>query len=230
MCSREDMPIQLSACTNTVRGGPSISSIDLVSIVLLDSRPNEKHFQGHYNSLLTFYQDRIFPIGLQMCLFVLDQQPHLSHGVNAQGRTYGDHPYHPARSLVSRPLSHVLFPPPPPPPPYFCHASCIRSVPSPVLLSCTYIFRRPILTKSLVCPFLVFPSYTYILNSTQNEPLNSSNPTYKPVLALGLKKKRLQPLEISNLKKVSPLCAREARAPCSPTRGWGWGCPHRKKI
>ena len=34
-------------------------------------------------------------------------------------------------------------PPPPPPPPglvaqHFCHASYIRSVPSPVLLSCTY--------------------------------------------------------------------------------------------
>ena len=58
-----------------------------------------------------------------------------------------------------RALSFFMFPvpPPPPPPPYICHASCIRSVPSPVFLSYTHI-----LTQSLVCPILAFPSYTYI--------------------------------------------------------------------
>ena len=49
--------------------------------------------------------------------------------------------------------------------PYFCHAYCIRSVHTPVL----YIYP----TKYLVRPLLVFPSYTYILNPTQYEPLNN---------------------------------------------------------
>ena len=58
---------------------------------------------------------------------------HLSHGVNPQGKTYGELPYHPGHSSLPRLVSRHV-----PCPPYFCHASCIRSVPSPVNLSCTY--------------------------------------------------------------------------------------------
>ena len=66
-----------------------------------------------------------------------------------------------------RALSQSLFPLPP----YLCHASCIRSVPSPVL----YIY--PI--ESLVCFFLVFQSYTYIQTPQKRTPQQTSNPTYK---------------------------------------------------
>ena len=63
----------------------------------------------------------------------------------------------PTTQATRHPRASLLFMSPIPPPPYLCHASCLRSVPSPVLLSCTYI-----LTKYLVCPHPVFLSYTYI--------------------------------------------------------------------
>ena len=78
-----------------------------------------------------------------VCLFVLDPYPHLSRGVNSRGRTYGEAPL-PPRPLVTpgpRCSSCSLSPH------TYCHASCIRSVPSPVL------YRYP--TKYLVCPIQV---------------------------------------------------------------------------
>ena len=97
-----------------------------------------------------------------VCLFVLDPQPHLSHGVNSQGRTYRNYPNHPGHSsppcLVSLPV---------PSPPYFCHASCIRSVPSPVIMSCTYNLSSLWFVPSLFsCP-------THIFKPHRKEPLNT---------------------------------------------------------
>ena len=68
-----------------------------------------------------------------------------------------------------RALSHFLFPspPPPPPPPYFCHASCIRSVTSPVLPCCTYNLSSLWSVPSLFsCP-------THIFKPQRKEPLNT---------------------------------------------------------
>ena len=61
-----------------------------------------------------------------------------------------------------RALSQSLFPLPP----YFCHASCIRSVPSPVLLSYTYTLSSLWSVSSLFsCP-------THIFKPHRKEPLN----------------------------------------------------------
>ena len=67
--------------------------------------------------------------------------------------------YHKTAFGICLALTLFLFPVPP----YFCPASCIRSVPSPVCLSYTYI-----LTKYLVCPLPVFLSYTYIVSLTEH--------------------------------------------------------------
>ena len=75
----------------------------------------------------------------------------LSHGVNSPEKTYRELPYHPGHSSprgLWLPL-YSLYP----------HAlSCILhqicTIPCPPVL-----YRYP--TKYLVCPFLVFPSYTY---------------------------------------------------------------------
>ena len=59
-------------------------------------------------------------------------------------------------------LSQSLFPLPP----YLCHASCIRSVPSPVLLSYTYTLSSLWSVSSLFfCP-------THIFKPRRKEPLN----------------------------------------------------------
>ena len=101
-----------------------------------------------------------------VCLFVLDPYPHLSRGVNSRGRTYGEAPL-PPRSLVTpgpRCSSCSLSPH------TYCHASCIRSVPSPVLLSYTDILPSIWSAPSLSsCP-------THINNPHTYEPLK---PTYK---------------------------------------------------
>ena len=125
-------------------------------------------FQLNHLKIHSSGSERQFNLdGLQFftCLFVWDPQPHFSHGVNSLGRTYGDDPYHPGhlspQGLVS------LSVPPPPPPPYFCHASCIRSVPSPVLLSCTYNLSSLWSVPSLFsCP-------THIFKPHRKEPLNT---------------------------------------------------------
>ena len=101
-----------------------------------------------------------------VCLFVLDPYPHLSRGVNSRGRTYGETPL-PPRPLVTpgpRCSSCSLSPH------TYCHASCIRSVPSPVLLSYTDILPSIWSAPSLSsCPTHVNNPHTY-------EPLK---PTYK---------------------------------------------------
>ena len=101
-----------------------------------------------------------------VCLFVLDPYPHLSRGVNSRGRTYGEAPL-PPRPLVTpgpRCSSCSLSPH------TYCHASCIRSVPSPVLLSYTDILPSIWSAPSLSsCP-------THINNPHTYEPLK---PTYK---------------------------------------------------
>ena len=103
-----------------------------------------------------------------VCLFVfvLDPYPHLSRGVNSRGRTYGETPL-PPRPLVTpgpRCSSCSLSPH------TYCHASCIRSVPSPVLLSYTDILPSIWSAPSLSsCP-------THINNPHTYEPLK---PTYK---------------------------------------------------
>ena len=61
-----------------------------------------------------------------------------------------------------RALSQSLFPLPP----YFCHASCIRSVPSPVLLSYTYTL------SSLWSVSSLFFCSTHIFKPHRKEPLN----------------------------------------------------------
>ena len=103
---------------------------------------------------------------LFVCLFVLDPYPHLSRGVNSRGRTYGEAPL-PPRPLVTpgpRCSSCSLSPH------TYCHASCIRSVPSPVLLSYTDILPSIWSAPSLSsCP-------THINNPHTYEPLK---PTYK---------------------------------------------------
>ena len=53
-------------------------------------------------------------------------------------------------------------------PPYYCHASCIRSVPPPVLPSCTYIL------PSLWSVSSLSSCLTHIFNPTKGEPLNKS--------------------------------------------------------
>ena len=58
-------------------------------------------------------------------------------------------------------------------PSYFCHASCIRSVPSLVLLSCTNILPSIWYVPSLSS------RHTYIFKPHIHESLYYSNPTYK---------------------------------------------------
>ena len=98
-----------------------------------------------------------------VCLFVLDPYPHLSRGVNSRGRTYGEAPL-PPRPLVTpgpRCSSCSLSPH------TYCHASCIRSVPSPVLLSYTDILPSIWSAPSLSsCP-------THINNPHTYEPLKT---------------------------------------------------------
>ena len=70
-----------------------------------------------------------------------------------------------------RALSHFQFPLPP----YFCHASCIRSVPSPVLLSCTYNLSSLWSVPSLFsCPTHIFKP-----RPQKGTPQHTSNPTHK---------------------------------------------------
>ena len=81
------------------------------------------------------------PVVLFACLFVCFESVTAFVPRGQLPRTYGELPYNPGHSL---PRASLLFmslspPPPPPPPPYLWHASCIRLVPSPVLLSCTDI-------------------------------------------------------------------------------------------
>ena len=57
-------------------------------------------------------------------------------------------------------------------PPYYCHASCIRSVPP------LYIYP----TKSLACFFLVFLSYTYIQPHKKENPSTNLKPHTQTVL------------------------------------------------
>ena len=77
-------------------------------------------------------------------------------------------------------LSFMLpVPPPPPPPPYFCHASCIRSMPSLVLLSCTYILNQ-VSGLSLPC----FPVVHIYLNPTNMNPSTLQTPNINSVSLL----------------------------------------------
>ena len=76
-----------------------------------------------------------------------------------------------------RALSHFLFPLPP----YFCHASCIRSIPSPVLLSCTYNLSSLWSVPSLFfCPTHIFkPHRKESFNTHQTPHTNCVNSLFQ---------------------------------------------------
>ena len=101
------------------------------------------------------------------CLFVCDPQPHFSRGVNSQRRTYGDHPLPPRPLVTPGPCVSVCSLSPHT---FVLNASCIRSVPSPVLLSYTY---------TLSSLWSVSLSYTYIQTPQKRTPQHISNPTNK---------------------------------------------------
>ena len=101
------------------------------------------------------------------CLFVWDPQPHFSRGVNSQRRTYGDHPRPPRPLVTPGPCVSVCSLSPHT---FVLNASCIRSVPSPVLLSYTY---------TLSSLWSVSLSYTYIQTPQERTPQHISNPTNK---------------------------------------------------
>ena len=71
-----------------------------------------------------------------------------------------------------RALSQSLFPLPP----HFCHASCIRSVPSPVLLSYTYTL------SSLWSVSSLFFSPTHIFKPHRKNPSTNIKPHIQTVL------------------------------------------------
>ena len=106
-------------------------------------------------------------ICLFVCLFVCDPQPHFSRGVNSQRRTYGDHPLPPRPLVTPGPCVSVCSLSPHT---FVLNASCIRSVPSPVLLSYTY---------TLSSLWSVSLSYTYIQTPQKRTPQHISNPTNK---------------------------------------------------
>ena len=104
------------------------------------------------------------------CLFVClfwDPQPHFSRGVNSQRRTYGDHPLPPRPLVTPWPCVSVCSLSPHT---FVLNASCLRSVPSPVLLSYTY---------TLSSLWSVSLSYTYIQTPQKRTPQHISNPTNK---------------------------------------------------
>ena len=97
------------------------------------------------------------------CLFVWDPQPHFSRGVNSQRRTYGDHPLPPRPLVTPGPCLSLCSLSPHT---FVMNASCIRSVPSPVLLSYTYTLSSLWSVSSLFfCP-------THIFKPHRKEPLN----------------------------------------------------------
>ena len=104
---------------------------------------------------------------LFVCLFVCDPQPQFSRGVNSQRRTYGDHPLPPRPLVTPGPCVSVCSLSPHT---FVLNASCIRSVPSPVLLSYTY---------TLSSLWSVSLSYTYIQTPQKRTPQHISNPTNK---------------------------------------------------
>ena len=92
----------------------AISLLQLILACLVDKRPSSPDT----------HENKRVPVVIVCFGYVTA----LSHGVNSLGRTYGDLPCHlstPGLRLPSCSLS----------PHTFCHTSCIRSVPSPVLLS-----------------------------------------------------------------------------------------------
>ena len=78
--------------------------------------------------------------------FVLDPQPHLSHGVNSHGRTYGEHPYHPGHLS---PPGLVSLPVPSAPVLLSCILHQVHTLPC---LSVLYIYPNQV--SSLSLPFL----------------------------------------------------------------------------
>ena len=113
-----------------------------------------KVLYGAFSIVGMAYQSRNvnngIPDDLFVCLFVCDPQPHFSRGVNSQRRTYGDHPLPPRPLVTPGPCVSVCSLSPHT---FVLNASCIRSVPSPVLLSYTY---------TLSSLWSVSLSYTYI--------------------------------------------------------------------
>ena len=104
---------------------------------------------------------------LFLFLFVCDPQPHFSRGVNSRKRTYGGHPLPPRPLVTPGPCVSVCSLSPHT---FVLNASCIRSVPSPVLLSYTY---------TLSSLWSVSLSYTYIQTPQKRTPQHISNPTNK---------------------------------------------------
>ena len=84
---------------------------------------------------------------------------------------YGELPYHPGYSSSPGIVSLYV-----PCPPYLCHAACIRSVPSPVLLTCTYSLPSVWSVPSLSSHHAhIFKPHTNMNPST----VSRQNPTYK---------------------------------------------------
>ena len=127
------------------------------------------HFEEIQDGVQKRHYSRVSVLTFLVCLFVWDPQPHFSYGVNSQGRTYGDHPYHPGHSS---PKGLVSLSVPSPPVLLSCILHQVRTLACPPV---QYI--QPI--ESLVCPFLVFLSYTYIQHPQKGTPQHTSNPTYK---------------------------------------------------
>ena len=116
------------------------------------------------NKRCTSQQTHIF---FFVCLFVCDPQPHFSRGVNSRRRTYGGHPLPPRPLVTPGPCVSVCSLSPHT---FVLNASCIRSAPSPVLLSYTY---------TLSSLWSVSLSYTYIQTPQKRTPQHISNPTNK---------------------------------------------------
>ena len=111
-------------------------------------------------------------------LFVCDPQPHFSRGDNSRKRTYGGHPLPPRPLVTPGPCVSVCSLSPHT---FVLNASCIRSVPSPVLLSYTYIES----IESLVC----FPVLHIYSNPTEKNPSTYFKPHKQTMLVHYLNKR-----------------------------------------
>ena len=142
---------------------------------------------------------------LFVCLFVLDPQAHLSHGVNSQGRTYGDLPYHPGHSSPPRLIFlHVPCPPPPPPPPPPILLSCIlHQVCTLPRLPVLYIYSNHVSGLSLPC----LPVVNIYFNPTKMNPSTLQTPHINCVSLLFPKQFHHQ-----HNSKIAPLL----HPPCLP--------------
>ena len=157
-------------------------------------------FQLNHLKIHSSGSERQFNLdGLQFftCLFVWDPQPHFSHGVNSQGRTYGDDPYHPGH-LSPQGLVSLSVPSPPPPPPPRTFAMHPASGLYPPLSSCPVHITYRVSGLSLPC-FHVRHIYS---NPTERNPLTHTKPHIQTVLIHYFNKQTIKTAEYHYL--VSP--------------------------